>query len=920
MDERLLGREAELTAVDAFLARVGVGFTALVLEGEPGIGKTTLWREGVRRARENGLSVLTCRPAEAESKLSFSALTDLLERVPSDSFSHLPEPQRRALEAALLRSAADVPVEPRAVAAAVRGVLAGLAAAAPVLVALDDTQWLDAASARALEFARRRLSDVRVGVFAARRPASSRSRDRLELREAERVELGTLSLAAIHELLKDRLGRSLPRPLLLRVHDGARGNPFYALEIVRELGDAGVDAGEPMPVPKDLRHLVQRRLRRLSVGTRETLLLAAATSDPTVPLLAAALARDPSGALEEAERADVVELIDERVRFAHPLYAAAIYASARSERRQLAHRRLGEVVTDVEQQARHLAFASTTPSPELAALLDEAAGVALRRGAPTTAAELTELALERTPTDETERREERTLDLADRLLLAADADGTRELLRTELDALSTPARRVHALLTLGELSMWASSSSDWDDAAEHPVALAEQAVRAAAGDAAVAARAHSALAGYLESDVPGALTHARRALELIERGADVPSAVHAQALAHLVRSTLFRGEGLDLRRLEQAIELERATPPRLVHDRSTYRLAQWLKYVDEFERSSRGLELARKTASDEGDDLSLVNILINLIILRCWSGAWPEARALGGELTRRIEELGWKSWLAPHVALIPALTGDVDTLAELDAMPPRDGVYDVIRLRPLGLLALSQGDFVSAGIHYRTAVALLEDAGFGEPAIFRIHADAVESVVRAGDLDEGRRLARGLSAHARRSTIPWNRVAAARACALVATAEGRPDAGLAAAEEAVREQQRLPMPFELGRTLLVRGEIERRLKQKRAARQSLEQAVTIFDDLGARLWAERAREELERTGLRRAVGDELTETERRVAELAASGLTNREVAAQLFMSTKTVEANLARAYRKLGIRSRAELGARLGARRAPAQT
>jgi DNA-binding CsgD family transcriptional regulator len=165
-------------------------------------------------------------------------------------------------------------------------------------------------------------------------------------------------------------------------------------------------------------------------------------------------------------------------------------------------------------------------------------------------------------------------------------------------------------------------------------------------------------------------------------------------------------------------------------------------------------------------------------------------------------------------------------------------------------------------------------------------------------------------AQAQRVDIPWSLATSARCRALLEAGRGRLDDALAATDEALATHARLPMPFELARTLLVRGQIERRSKHKAAAKQSLERALAIFEELGAPLWAEKARGELARIGLRRSP-DGLTEAERRVAELAASGLTNREVAAQLFMSPKTVEANLSRAYRKLGIHSRAELGARL---------
>jgi DNA-binding CsgD family transcriptional regulator len=197
----------------------------------------------------------------------------------------------------------------------------------------------------------------------------------------------------------------------------------------------------------------------------------------------------------------------------------------------------------------------------------------------------------------------------------------------------------------------------------------------------------------------------------------------------------------------------------------------------------------------------------------------------------------------------------------------------------------------------------------------RIHANAAEAAIALGDLERAEQIGDFLEDHGERTRHRWSLATAARVRALVAAARGDLEGALAAAEQALERHRQLPMPFERGRTLLVKGVIERRTRRRGQAKNSFQQALEIFEHIGARLWAERARAELARVGLRRTSGDELTEGERRVVELAARGLTNREVAAALFMSPKTVEANLSRAYRKLGISSRAELGAQIrGAR------
>ncbi|MDP9343951.1 MAG: LuxR family transcriptional regulator [Actinomycetota bacterium] len=353
MTSQVVGREAELAEIEAFLESVPRGPVSLVVEGEAGIGKTTLWREAIRRAAARGFAVLTSRPAEAEARLSFAALADLLEPVSAAALNSLPSPQRHALDVALLRAEDEgSPAEPRAVAAGLRGVLVAMAASSPVLVAIDDTQWLDAPSASTLAFALRRLEDERVGVLAARRPTTRDARVRLELPAARHIDVVRLSLAAIHEVLKRRLGRPLPRQLLVRLYQASGGNPFYAIEIAREALHSGIGPGDPLPVPRDLRRLVRRRLARLSRPTQEALFMAALLGEPTLALLGTALESDPFAALEEAEDAEVIEVQGELIRFTHTLYAAAISAAAPRERRRRLHRRLAEVVADVEERAR----------------------------------------------------------------------------------------------------------------------------------------------------------------------------------------------------------------------------------------------------------------------------------------------------------------------------------------------------------------------------------------------------------------------------------------------------------------------------------------------------------------------------------------------------------------------------------------
>src|SRR5438445_894480 len=309
----IVGREAELEAVERFLNAVRERAAALVIEGEAGIGKTTVWQEAVTTARALGFPVLLARPAESEAKLSYAALVDLLGPAYDETRAELPEPQQRALDAALLRNDAEGPAEPRTTATALVGVLTALATGGPTVMAIDDVQWLDRASERALEFAARRLP-AQVGLLLTRRSAGDGDAplglDRaLSEGQLESIVPGPFSLAALHHLIRSRLGMAPARPTLIRIAAASGGNPFFALEIARALErDAGERAlGDPLPVPERLHKLMAARLRTLSPAGQEAVLVASALSRPTVATVADALGanRDPLTALAEAEEAGV---------------------------------------------------------------------------------------------------------------------------------------------------------------------------------------------------------------------------------------------------------------------------------------------------------------------------------------------------------------------------------------------------------------------------------------------------------------------------------------------------------------------------------------------------------------------------------------------------------------------------------------
>ena len=395
--EAVVGRERELDSLERFLDAVAKHPAGLHLGGDAGIGKTTLWKCVVAGARERSFHVLVSRPVESETQLAFSALGDLLEDVGGEPLSGLPEPQRRALEVALLRREAEGPApHPRAVSLGLLGVVRSLARSRPVVVAVDDVQWLDRPSATALEFVSRRLDEEPIGLLVAQRGDAQGDR-LLDLERAlpegrvERLPVGPLDVDALDRLLRARLDAQFNRPALIQLHAASGGNPFFALEIARSVlqRDVPLTPGRPLPVPDNLRTLVSERLAGLSPSARDVALVVSVLLRATVELIELTAGGQGSfTGLEEAVDAGVLEVDGDRARFAHPLLASVLYANATATERRRLHARLATVLDDPEERAGHLALSVQGTDAAVAAELAEAAQSARARGAPDAAATL----------------------------------------------------------------------------------------------------------------------------------------------------------------------------------------------------------------------------------------------------------------------------------------------------------------------------------------------------------------------------------------------------------------------------------------------------------------------------------------------------------------------------------------------------
>lgn len=908
----VVGRDPELAAVEATLRDLAAGARLLVVEGKPGIGKTTVWSEAIDRARPLGYRVLSYRATPAESRLSFSGLGDLLAPVEADAFAALPDPQRRGLDVALLRAEGEGrPPEPRTIGTALVSLLTGLASGAPVLLAIDDVQWLDRPTAGALEFALRRLEDhpvlVLVTLRAGEPPEGVGLVSSLSTERVWRSRLEPLGAGALYEIVRDTLGEALTRPLLGRIERASGGNPFYALEIARALGAAGPSsAGDALPIPEDTRDLVGRRLQRLPARTRSELLKLSALGQPAVDVV-------DEAALEPALAAEVIRVRpDGRLEFSHPLFAGAVYETASRGRRRELHRRLAELATDPEERARHLALAGGEPDERIAAALDLGAEHAHRRGAPEEAAELAEQAMRHTPPEITDARWERCLSAASHHFKAGDTERARALASELVDATAAPRTRARALCLLAE-----------DRATNSPaagIALLDQALECSGDDLALAAHIETSLgliAGAV-ADISGAGLHLSRAVELAERAGE-PGTV-AEALGLWTLTKLVYGQGLDEASLERALALE--DPEREVgfHLRPSLNVAQVYEFTGQIDRARELLVGLRDRMLARGEEADLGMVRAHLTATSWLAGDLEGAEREASETLRVAMLTGREMFRAFALMLraqVRAMRGDTagarPDAAEALSICERIGwPHGAHQARwDHAMLALLEGDPPGAVAVLEPVLAAVEQMGVYEWPIAMAVPDAIEALLATGALDRAARLTASLGAWGRTHDRPWARALSERSNALLEAAVGDLDRAQASAERALSEHARLPIPFELARTLLVLGRIQRRRGERRAARESLERARETFDELGAQPWSEQAHTELRRIGVRRAPSD-LTENEMLVARRAAEGLTNREIAERMFISRRTVEANLARAYRKLGIHSRAELGARIG--------
>ena len=913
----VVGRRAELAELARFLDPAQAGMAAMVFKGAPGMGKTALWRQGLRMARQRGWTVLAARPNGAEASMSFSGLADLFAQLPDETLARLPPVQRRALEVALLRSdAGESGVDARTVSTGTLSALRDLSLAAHVVVAIDDAQWLDRASAGALGFALRRLDNDGVRLLATVRDEDGVASTVVDAVAPERraaLNLVPLDQPTTKELLRQRFQAELAPRALDRVAAASGGNPFYAIEIAREVVLHGeVPVSGAVPLPGQLRQLIDVRLKRLPSRTRDALLAASCLSTPSSEQVGTL-------ALGPAEEAGLVALErDGRIRFAHPLLAAAVYESVPARRRRAVHRMLAGRVDDPEERARHLALGSDGPDLEIAAQLDAAAKLAQARGSPGAAAELVELALQLAPPAEGTGRARRLIAGAGLHFEAGDLRRAQEMLEEVLGAVSGGPLRASALQLLAHLR---SRRASFAEAAD----LAAEAVEAAGDELALRAALHLDLVFYRTSlgDFAGGLPHADAALADAETfGLD---AVEAQALAVRAMIRLLCGRGLSSADLSRALALEDPNYPAPIIMRPRTIAGLVKLWTDQPREALQILEHQRAEAIEQGRESDVPLMYLYLVWACLWTGDVGRAVALAAESRRtaaQLEDRIANSLALAASALASAVAGDEAATRRdahaASALFAQMGWYSgtIWSSWALGLLEVSLGHDAEVDAVLAPLSGLLGDMSGADPVLAMFLPDHIEALIRLGRLERAQELLDAFERQARAVGRAWALALAGRCRGLLLAALGDTDGALVALEEAVRRHEPLELPLERARSLLELGCLQRRRKQKRLARELLGEASAAFVALGAPIWADRSQVELRRVGARRAPAG-LTATEEGIARLAVEGLTNRAIAQRSFVTVKTVEANLARAYRKLGITSRAQLGRALDRRGQP---
>ena len=914
----LIGRTAECEQIDALLdaARRGEGGT-LVLRGSPGIGKSSLL--SYARSQADGMQVLTVTGVESESPIPFAGLAALLRPL-SAGLPSLAAERRDALERAFALEPASS--DRFAIGLATLDLLSVSADEAPICAVVDDAHWLDSASADALRFCARRLGSDRVALLVAARD------DEFDgvLDGVPQIVLAGLDARAAERLLEQLLCGPVAAATARRLVAATGGNPLALVELAalceRERLSDLETLELPLPVGPAIARALSGRLAALPPDTRRAVGYAAVTESPDITEVALVLRRLGSSpaALTEAEHAGIVTIGDGEARFTHPLLRAVAYQGVPAPERRIAHLAVAETIGEGGSRIRrawHLASALVEADETVAALLEAAAAEARAGAAPAAAGTALRKAAGLSP---------HPADRVRRLMQGAGDFHVAGRVEEGVAMLDDAARRTNDRLVRSDiehqrayLTVFCAPCNRTRDA------LVTQAEEIAGAD-----RLRSAALLLDASMVAVMAGQPRRALELASR-AHPDATREAGPLAIWADQCL--GVGLLLCGEGPVGEpyLDRSSPLTQADDLLTggYRAIGASLVNNWRERHADALRLLEGLV-DRARRESVMTVLPYALAGMAESafhlGDWNLAYAAAAESVELAEEVGQSTELAHslvRLAHVEAGQGREEACrvhlerASTLAVDLEIGSIRTLAGTALGLLELGLG-------RPQAAIAILRDtgrvclaSGLCEPGVSMWAGDLAEAYARAGLPDEAQAALAVLEDHATSNRRGAALAVVARLQALLAGADEYAERFA----EALDWHERRPLPFEVARTRLCFGERLRRDRHRTAARRELHAALETFEALGAAPWAHRTRSELRAAGeapARDGTGTaELTPQELQIALLVAEGATNREAAASLFLSPKTVEVHLTRAYRKLGVRSRTELARALDRERAP---
>ncbi|MBM2822853.1 MAG: LuxR family transcriptional regulator [Thermoleophilia bacterium] len=901
----LIGRKGERATLDALTegALHGNG-AALLVTGEPGMGKTMLLDNAAERA-QGGLTVLRASGRESDADLPFVVLAELL-RPAEQELDELPGPQAQALRRALaLEKDGDGIVDRLAVGVASLGVLATLAQQRPVLIVVDDLQWVDEPSRATILFVARRLSRLHIALLCAAREGELPEAD---ARDLPRLELSGLRAREAGELLAGSARVPLDRAVRRRLLELSAGNPLALVELPAALSDAQLSGhdplGEPIPVNGGIERTFGTRVARLPDRTRRALLLSATAGSDAGESVAAAFRQVELDYvdLDAAVHDGLVIVTAGNVAFRHPLVRSVVYHGESPTARRVAHALLADVEQDADRRAWHRASAAVAPDEVAAVELDAAAGRALARGAPASAA--------------------RAFDAASRLSAEDEVRGKR---------LAYAARAAHRAGDVSSAGRYATAARQL---ASDPITLAdlvlvESDLRMREGDLEGAHRALMAHAERLvETDRRRAATMLLLALKLrifrLEGRAAADEVEHVLALLPAGEHDIVHLTALSMSRTVAGRDGARdsalaaaAAAARAPHGHAhTLGIAWPLIWLEEYDVAREVTDRATAIQREAGFLLYLPQSLLPQAELDFRTGRWEIAISAAAEALALFEETQQPTEAASAAAVLARMEAARGNGQECQALAQRALASDVefgLRsssahaLAALGLLALGSRRPEEAIAPLETTERILKLGAVGEPWLLLSAPDLVEALAHAGHEARALDVLRDFEARTEGMGRASASAAAAR-CAGILDAEGR---WQDAFEEALALHAQVPTPFERARTELCYAERLRRGRKRADARARLHSALEVFDTLGAAPWSERARAELRASGetaRRRSTPiDALTTQELAVAKLVVRGATNREAAAGLFVSPKTIEFHLGNVYRKLEVRSRTEL-------------